>query len=386
MKTLADRAQAWLAGDRWAHELHLSKGEQKTIAPGVAKLRSQLRAARRFSLDDGFVREAVEMASVSPMLALARADLANLPYPQVWLEWDQEVRVKHQERMGTSQPLDPGDHGIAGALLVRNDPNHADVWTSHGFVSGRTEEELDAFAYLCNHTLDITSPEIARWLMTAFNEDVAILRDGFVAGWGYRLEGADDEDRKAAAAKYLARGCTMPETTFLLPLIEQHIESEEKYKRADRMFRGFFKHAHESRGDLRFYITVLAMINHVPYVEVHRPASGRFTRRLNTMDYLDTHVLTIKAGRTKTKVILDRAVKVHREASRKRAHEVRGHWAIAEYGHGYPPGCRHLPAPGTSDGKHCICSKCGSLLVWKDHHQRGDASLGFVKKDYEVTT
>jgi hypothetical protein len=33
-----------------------------------------------------------------------------------------------------------------------------------------------------------------------------------------------------------------------------------------------------------------------------------------------------------------------------------------------------------------ICRKCGGHKLWISEHQRGDASLGFVTHDYDITT
>lgn len=380
MKTLADRAQAFLANP-W-HRLPLTAAERKLVEPGLRKHRLNLRKARRFTLDDGFTREAVAEASRPAYYALRRADLANLPFDSVWIECDQEVRLRTQLTLGTSKSREGReDRGIAGWLIVRRNTDHADTWTATPFASGRDPAVDDTEIGMCCQNLMVGASQAAVLAGDEDNESRMML----TMGWGYA---GSDEEYISALPALVERGFTSPESEVFFPVIKMHIVDDGHgptlmEARARQFFEGYKRHGIESRGDLRFLITVLAMVNHVPVRYVHKPASGRFTRRLNSMDYLDTHIVTLTPGRMRTRTILDRAVRQF-EQSRRRAHEVRGHWMLATHGKGGRPGCSHLPISG--DGDTCICGKCGGKLVWRDHHQRGDASLGFVKKEYEVTT
>lgn len=379
MKTLADRAQAYLANPWQAipGARPRDHGLRTIVENNFRKRRSQLRAARRFTLDDAFVRESVQVASVQPSVILARAQLANMPYDNIWIEFDQEVRVQMQVALKTSADLsDTSDRGLGGFLLTRASPTEPSFWTAYGFFSGR-DEGSSAFMHFCCHQFGgMGHNHEANKIISGAND--ASLRIAFTLGWGYA---PNHEGYTALLPDLMDVGCTLPDDTLTWPTIAANTDSFRMNDVGARAFDAFTTTAIETRGDMRWLITVLAMINHVPVRYTHRPATGRFTRRLNTMDYLDSHVVTIEAGRTKTVNILDRAAK-HAEQSRRRAHEVRGHWMIAEHGNGRP-GCSHLPISG--DGKHALCGKCGAKIVWREHHQRGDASLGFVKKEYEVT-
>jgi hypothetical protein len=66
----------------------------------------------------------------------------------------------------------------------------------------------------------------------------------------------------------------------------------------------------------------------------------------------------------------------------RRRHGVRGHWAQT----------RRLIARGCGhqwdiiDKDHYQCAACSAKRWWVKHHARGDATRGFVTKDYPVTT
>lgn len=369
MKTLADKAQAALAAP-W-HWFPVGSKARRVVEPGFIKLRSRLRAARRFRLNNDFLSEVVHQASVQPAVIRRMAVLANLPFDDVWLEWDQEHRVRLQERLGTSEPLLDGDRGLGGYLLCRDSvagERVPDRWHAHPFASGRDEADEAEMGAYCQVRIPIDPQGDEPEPPQEIDETV-------ISGWGYRPGSlGSPSDPSSTYRSLLAIGGTSPGVHTILPIMPLE----------PSLWRAYTSGALEARGDLRFLITVLAMLNSVPIRYVHEAApAGRFTRRLNSMAYLDSHTVELHVGRAKVVRLLERA---SREASRKRRHEVRGSWALAEYGNGHA-GCRHLPVddPALNDGRHALCAKCGSLIVWRDHHMRGDASLGFVQKEYEVS-
>jgi hypothetical protein len=66
----------------------------------------------------------------------------------------------------------------------------------------------------------------------------------------------------------------------------------------------------------------------------------------------------------------------------RRRHGVRGHWAQTR--RLVARGCGHQWDIITKDRYEC--ASCGAKRWWVKHHARGDATRGFVTKDYPVTT
>jgi hypothetical protein len=118
----------------------------------------------------------------------------------------------------------------------------------------------------------------------------------------------------------------------------------------------------EGRGDLRFLITVLAMINSTPLAYERQPRSGSYRYRLRNLPYFDNTLVKIDCGNKKRAIkFVGRALNQALHHIRMRAHDVRGHFRTLH--------------KGTNQEKR----------VWIKEHQRGDASLGFVHQKYEVT-
>lgn len=373
MKTLADKAQAYLA-DPWHALRKFPRKVQEAGAPGFATLRRTLRSARRFTLSNEFVTEAIHFASVQPDVILARAVLARLPFPAVWIEFDQEHRVRTQIAIGTSAPdYDGEDRGLGGFLLHREKAGEGIDWFAAGLAAGRGDEG-DAFLWPAGQVLgsgreDMAEPPV----------DLApVIDEIMLRGWGYRGDAEGIADQTPAL---VARGGSLPEACVWRPIMDLFLNSP-KTEGVDNATKAVETATKESRGDLRFLVTVLALINCAPIRYQHVEPSGRFLHRRNSIAYLDSHVCTIHGTRTHVQRILDERAPAM-PGTPRRAHEVRGHWMLAEYRQGVRA-CRHLPVPELVEGDHAICAKCEKMIVWREHHVRGDAGLGFVTKEYEV--
>lgn len=67
----------------------------------------------------------------------------------------------------------------------------------------------------------------------------------------------------------------------------------------------------------------------------------------------------------------------------RRRHSVRGHWAQTR--HLAHRGCDHRWDIVSINRDKYECGACGAKRWWRTAHMRGDATRGFVTKDYEVT-
>jgi hypothetical protein len=112
---------------------------------------------------------------------------------------------------------------------------------------------------------------------------------------------------------------------------------------------------HEVAGDLRYLWALLATINDLPVTFTDVRASKGYVARGRYRKFSDHRVINLKVPAARYRRIAARAIAV----SRRRAHEVRGHWR-RDYRH---------------EGQR----------LWIREHTRGDASLGWVRHDYTVT-
>jgi hypothetical protein len=369
--TLADNVHAWT----YVVECPVPSGWlKKRFDEGALSLRMAVRKANRFTLDDDFVRQVVRRANVQPEQMLSLSDLANLPFETVFVEFDNTVRLHAQRDMGTMRDahLEIDERGRAGFLFERQDGKPGTFKATYFSMDDRhaTQNWLIGAASYFVDLSDRERPD----LFKGGHEHMREVVEGYP--WGYAMETDTPEGFKFFATKELAtRGVVLPETRFMKPLIEHSFGDPS---RKDSIGRLFANSVVEGRGDLRFIIAMLAMLNHVPTTYRHHTAKGWYRQRLRNVPYLDNRTLTIHCGRAKIVNVVDNAFKGM--GSRHRRHEVRGFWRDVEYGKAVR--CAHEPIE--RDGAYCLCGKCGHLLRWIDFHERGDPTLGWVKHDYHV--
>lgn len=395
--TLYDEIHRWSFGDGGDSFFH-ARGLKRWHAAKLG-LRMALRQARRFVLDDDFVRAAVKQASVKPAKMLNLCNLANLPFDKCWFEYSNDVRITAQAAMGTGEPPD-GRMGPAGFLAERiehDNPGMFNVCHSGWIREGHIDQSC-AMAPT-GFIIDLTG------MSPYLNDPFTTRHDGSMAskdtidraaktdeklrgmGWGYfnqPLASAGGGIEYRCGAELARRGGITLENRLFRTIAEEAVNHEVYEGDAEKYTRPLVEHFKsdvlESRGNLRFYVAVLAMINNVPVQYVHRPAKGFHRARLRNVPYLGSHTVVIHTDKVRVQTIVDRSIKEALGRHNKR-HPVRGHWALAEYGHG-GRACRHEAVE--RDGAYALCGRCQKLLVWRDEYERGDASLGYVTHDYEV--
>lgn len=129
----------------------------------------------------------------------------------------------------------------------------------------------------------------------------------------------------------------------------------------------------EHAGSLRRLMVLLSTINDLPVLgEAVKPSRGYFARgRYRT--FLEHSIIHLRVPARKTiRSLAEHVITM----SRRRAHQVRGHWRT--YERGKDP-CRHHDWD-----ENLECRACGAWMTWIAEHQRGDASIGFVTHDYAV--
>lgn len=133
-------------------------------------------------------------------------------------------------------------------------------------------------------------------------------------------------------------------------------------------------------GVMRRAWPLLATINDIPVIikPGTRLIKG-FRARAQYRAFLTHKVITLNVPQQQER--RRRLARAIVAASKRRAHQVRGHWRH-DFFHPLSPLCEHFWA--NTEGAHRICGRCGGHDIWIAEHQRGDASLGFVTHDYAV--
>ena len=389
--TLYDEIHAWTYGDAARH-LKLTKHGLREYEHNMLGLRMALRQAKRFVLDKAFVRAAVYRSRVPQPKMLNLLMLANLPFEKIWIEYDNNARLDMQVEMGIGAGRLDDDHGPAGFLIERRNPDNPGAYNiSHsGYVTrtaGGTPVHppvLDPFSPLAPTGMVVDVSGMLPYLAPRENDRLRHTETKLRGlGWGYTQP--TDEMVEGVPGLIIntgeeltRRGGICLEWRFFDVLSRSMVELDDDA--CDHLGRHFAMDAYEARGNLRLVTAILAMINTCPIEYKHRAAHGHYRARLRNVPYLDSHTITIRAGNKKVAWVVDQAIRTALGRHNRR-HPVRGHWALAEYGHG-GRACAHEPVE--RDGHYAICGKCEKLLIWRDHYERGDASLGYVQHDYEV--
>ena len=371
----------------------------------AAQLYNNMRQATRFILDDDFVDFAMETSMRSNLVDLVdQYKLFRLPHDNVWIEWDEVRRQKTLERMAdefglgssvkwaeiaprvgyllNASPYNGYQHEsyIATPINTFHDtgqklqinphetvevPKHYDgkVAVSPLSIQFATMQEGSGF----------TLEHHRHFLKDFLGDGVPIDEDAVDAArkaeanatieclghwWGQRnAVGTDFEDtpedgKSAGNALYdlvahhrLIQG---PGVDFFVDMDTTQWTTEE----GERMRQAGLE---MTRGDSRFLITVMGMLNFDWVVKTPREAAGR-RYKFGKFRKGDSHIeVAIDLPKFHGITITPKGFGAMNETSR-RQHSVRGHWRRYR------------------DGRR----------VWITAHLRGDPKLGIITKDYRL--
>jgi hypothetical protein len=120
---------------------------------------------------------------------------------------------------------------------------------------------------------------------------------------------------------------------------------------------------------------LLATINDLPVIIERIEPSRGYISRGSYKKFLSHSVVHLTVPETRWHKIAHKMTVL----IRRRAHQVRGHWRVDWH-------ARPIKICEHDWDAEMTCRKCGGHKLWISEHQRGDASLGFVTHDYDVTT
>jgi hypothetical protein len=349
----------------------------------IPHFRMNFKQARRFMLSKDFMTRVYQNAPKSVERAIARCDLARLPFERVWLEIDEQIMADAASAANVRKVGPREGNGILGYYIYRNpakmdDPTEwrADIYISNpdfrggevmcmplSLQLGRVGELFHDMQYLQRRVTEIVS----------------------ATAWGYFEAGSN---KPIIADDLLAKGMMCLDPGFMQELMKREgIHGKEFVgETAETFYRLYtkwiFPMVQTCTGDLQFLITTLAMINHIPTRTIHVARSGFYRKRLKNHPYLDYQCIEIDTSRVRSERSIGRLLgRAEHDAIKKRAHEVRGHWRY----YLQMPRCNEVDHVWeVKDHNHHTCQRCGTRRTWIDAHQRGDASIGYVTHDYEV--
>lgn len=132
------------------------------------------------------------------------------------------------------------------------------------------------------------------------------------------------------------------------------------------------------QGEARIYAAALLLLHQKKGISLSEKAAHRAMYRGKSRPFMAHNVVTIT---------LDGPVEIRRALTAGTGETRRAHEVPAHYAHRYGTrNCEHVWVKREDEENHWDCSKCGRFRYLRRDHIRGDASKGFVKKSYNVTT
>ena len=305
-------------------------------------LRMILRNAKRFVLDNEFVVNVVNRAMDKPETIAKYSELAHLPFPVIWIEYNRDARNVAQAVAGSLKLEYESPQGERAGFLLCREKTITDhpAWTAM-YVG----QQHNGDAWIGPIQYRLRCPVVRR-----DKDTVQTAIDLGATAWGYSTT---QNGMPAAAIVDILNGLVSiePDPYFIAPY--QGVLGKEV---CVRVVTDALK---EGRGDMRWLVTMLQMINHVPVSYHHAPTIGSRTVKLKNIPLLDFSTLRIIAG-------APRQINLHDDQSslptgiRHKQHDVRGFNRVLHRG---------------TDRER---------TTWVREHKRGDPSLGVVNHDYEV--
>ncbi len=345
----------------------------RVIESRTIKLTQQrLHVARKFRFDDDAIRRTAGVIRDIPELILRESRFARAPYDVTWIEMDNFPlywQTMHPDRL-----MEPTFDLRLGFLI-----DHDFVYV----ISGGTGKNPEAHPILLPISYALHTPwsfdrrqVFAEQTGTTLLELEALL-------WGSTIRSLGkitDIQHALTSSEHPLAAIRNYHSVRLLPMIRTFDQTQMR------------KFLRESVGELRLLIAMLLLLNR-PTVTIF----GNETPSVKTFlkgkrhTYFAYNVVTINLDPTPT---LLKIGTVEGDAIARRRHEVRGTWCDNYNAREYKKiGCIHewrndpeyVGVDDPNDPDHFVCKVCEGKRWWREDHMRGDASVGFVVKEYEVT-
>lgn len=339
----------------------------------MVDLRTAIINARRFELDSDMSSFMADLSAVPfDVDSIRRPELINsirisakLPFPKIWVEFDQDAfRTRlHEVNVTVRYGTDIIDNEVTEML-----PNRM-AWLIE-------EDDKDPNLICVTEFVVINNVPMGLGYSWVYRTDEKVLPDTFP----YNLYGGAvgtgivDYNSKTVGLKY--NTTTQLEEMLQTVTFEHETDPTKSFESKLPTLA-----VTTAGGTLRFAMCLLATLADIPMVRTETRVSKGYVARGRYRKYLNHTMLKINLpNRANTKTLAKRLIAI----TRRKAHQVRGHWRMYVKHKGMICNGTHIWSD-TDDTKHSHCMNCAAQRVWIDKHERGDASLGYVTHEYVLT-
>ena len=359
----------------------------------LSMYRGLFRRAVPFSLDTASTRIVTELATQAEKSNLYRT-LARLPYEAVWLEYDYLEKVRTQVRLGTRKnpEIEPSEPNKMGYLIERLTETR---WRVLSWVSIRvTKDNESVYRKLAN-----ANPQIGENIIETMPPMFILDTEGKIDGYHsicrdpalvHAVQSTIDNDDAPCA---VAWGLGMPTDGGVFALNEKlhrtvcidlppdwealmKRDSPRPHARRDLLAAVLPATMREQAGMMRWLCAALASITAAPTVLTERKKPGTFRADGRMREYKVNTVVTLHIPGKKT-ISVKHMLGLFKGAKRRMArHQVHGFWRTTTSGERPGERWQWLYSPRHREMR---------WTIWINDFERGDAELGYVLRNYEVT-
>jgi hypothetical protein len=356
--------------------------------------RGLIRRAVPFALDTASTRLVTELASNPDKVGLYRA-LARLPYDAVWLEYDYREKVNTQIKIGTrNNPYDvDAEPNKMGYLIERLNPTR---WRAVAWVSMKVSEKNKSVHNVLNRLNLRPGTEVIETMPPMFILDTEGTISGYKtltrdASLHHAVQHIIDHDEAPCA---IAWGLNMNRDTHefvLTPSLRKTVcvdlppdweallmrDTQTPHRRRDLLNIVLPATTKEQSGMMRFLCAALASITSAPTILVDRKQPGSFRADGRLRDYRVNTVVTLHVPGKRTITVKHLLAQFSGARRRMARHQVHGFWRTT------------VAVDCPSERWQWLYSQRHREMrwhIWINDFERGDASLGYVLRNYEVTT
>jgi hypothetical protein len=330
-------------------------------------MRRELIESQRFSLDTKAVWEIVDRSDLNIKHLMDRVQLAHLPFDKIWLEYNQHDKIEANFYAGRGpRPDMEAVAPLAGFLMKRLD-DRPNAWVAQK-IQAQSEAQIlpkhgcDMFEYIFDGG--------SVYPIANIDGHRTVLNDGFFSSspediattlWGGAALHKENDPLDEALNKGSLGLNSFWRAQFESSAAKNVLNKAEYIKTLVENLEGQMM---EMVGELRFLVTALAVMNEVPIIisDDVRPARLTFLAGGKMQPYLSHRTVSINVPAIKKKQKTVEEI-LYEAGSKKRRHKVRRHRRT------------YLNADGSIKN-----------IKWIEEHERGDAALGYVTHDYDVTS
>jgi hypothetical protein len=365
------------------------------------KLKELLTRSRRYVLDSEATFAASKLGVAHPELLQAMLRRARAPYGLIWVEFP--LRPALEATNSLLPDSDTENPERVGFFIEQIWPDRPVYRLQPVGITQDTGEAV--FSPLCIlYSLDDDAAELVpaaevQEICRATHSSRLTLRmnllgAGFVGASPIGDLGGQDGSTDETLRKHREEVCAQVSRHACYAFSPYDREGTRKLLNDHRlevagvMQRRLYTDLQQHSGDWRLALSILALLNARDYVRIDQPGGsggGRLVRG-RVVPYLSHNTVRIDLPRT---VAVRKLIRSIGHGLPKRRHEVAGYYANS-HKHGDPT-CVRLPIVGCERAVYAaetpnleVCLICGHRRWWVQDHERGDASLGYVTKDYAV--